>query len=175
MKTLIKYWKKDSFIIRTNKITARFKERIGYSGFKGEFGALKWFVYHYQKALNWHFAPVFEYKITFVNSQHKNIILRGYFVLKPRSKDFWYTKINRSEKYVHITSTILSLANILYHYGNKKKTHFSTKFFLRILLLVHLTQNYVAAYFRVDANINTINQMQNAPLYGPASNYHGRL
>ena len=44
-----------------------------------------------------HFHQLFDYKITFVNSQHENTNSNGDFVLKD-SKDFWYTKINLTNK-----------------------------------------------------------------------------
>ena len=43
-----------------------------------------------------------DYKITFVNSQHKNINSKGDYVLKNRFKhsfkNIWYTKIDLSQK-----------------------------------------------------------------------------
>ena len=42
----------------------------------------------------------FHYKITFEISQHENTISKSDFILKTRFKDFWYTKISLSQKYL---------------------------------------------------------------------------
>ena len=61
----------------------------------------------YQKALIRTSHQLFDYTISFVNLQHyvkhkfKRIFCTKKSVLNVSIKDFWYTKINLSQKYIH--------------------------------------------------------------------------